>query len=48
MPFPGFAVLLVGQAVRSLAMIQAGGNFSHQVAEQKRDDHELVTDGLYS
>lgn len=34
--------------MRSLAMIQAGGNFSHQVAEHKRDDHELVTDGLYS
>ena len=41
-------MLLLGQLVRSLAMIQAGSNFSHQVAEEKRDDHQLVTKGIYA
>ena len=38
---------LVGQALRSTAMIHASTNFSHSVALHKRDTHRLVTDGVY-
>ncbi|KAF1972818.1 prenyl cysteine carboxyl methyltransferas-like protein Ste14 [Bimuria novae-zelandiae CBS 107.79] len=44
----GVALILVGQAVRSLAMVQAGTNFNHQVQQKKNEGHELVTTGLYS
>ena len=40
-------MVLVGQALRSAAMIHASTNFSHTVALQKRDAHRLVTDGVY-
>lgn len=29
-------------------MIQAGTNFNHVVQQRKRDEHELVTSGLYA
>jgi len=44
----GILMVLVGQALRSAAMIHASTNFSHTVAFQKRDAHRLVTDGVYS
>jgi protein-S-isoprenylcysteine O-methyltransferase len=40
-------MVLLGQALRSTAMIHASTNFSHSVAFQKRDTHRLVTDGVY-
>ena len=40
-------MVLVGQALRSAAMIHASTNFSHTVAFQKRNTHRLVTDGVY-
>ena len=40
-------MVLVGQALRSAAMIHASTNFSHTVAFQKRDAHRLVTEGVY-
>ena len=40
-------MVLLGQALRSIAMIHASTNFSHSVASQKRDTHRLVTDGVY-
>ena len=40
-------MVLVGQALRSAAMIHASTNFSHTVALHKRDAHRLVTDGVY-
>jgi protein-S-isoprenylcysteine O-methyltransferase len=43
----GIAMVLVGQAVRSTAMMQAGTNFNHQVQSRKNQGHELVTHGLY-
>ncbi|ORY85116.1 Isoprenylcysteine carboxyl methyltransferase family-domain-containing protein [Protomyces lactucae-debilis] len=43
----GFVLLMIGQAVRSLAMIHAGKSFSHQLAVQKHDEHVLVQDGIY-
>ncbi len=44
----GIIVVLCGQALRSLAMIHASTNFSHAVAFEKRNDHQLVTDGIYA
>lgn len=44
----GFLVLAVGQAIRMVAMNTAGRNFNHIIAEDKEDDHKLVTDGIYS
>ncbi|KAF9737755.1 hypothetical protein PMIN06_012411 [Paraphaeosphaeria minitans] len=44
----GVVMIVVGQVVRSLAMVQAGTNFNHQVQQHKNEGHELVTTGLYS
>jgi protein-S-isoprenylcysteine O-methyltransferase len=44
----GIVLVVVGQAVRSFAMVQAGTNFNHTVQSKKNDDHELVTTGLYT
>jgi protein-S-isoprenylcysteine O-methyltransferase len=44
----GITMIIVGQAVRSTAMAQAGTNFNHQVQSRKNDGHELVTRGLYA
>ncbi|KAK0550628.1 farnesyl cysteine-carboxyl methyltransferase [Tilletia horrida] len=46
--FIGLALMLIGQSARSLAMVHAGNSFSHQVAAYKREDHVLVTTGIYS
>lgn len=44
----GFVLVFVGQTARSLAMTQAGASFNHTIQRKKKDDHELVTTGLYS
>jgi protein-S-isoprenylcysteine O-methyltransferase len=44
----GLILILVGQTIRAIAMVQAGRNFSHLVAHTKRSEHQLVTSGLYS
>ena len=44
---PGVVTTLVGQALRSGAMIHAGSNFSHVMAFRKAEGHTLVTDGIY-
>ncbi|KAF2875264.1 protein-S-isoprenylcysteine O-methyltransferase [Massariosphaeria phaeospora] len=44
----GMTLVVVGQIVRSLAMVQAGTNFNHLVQSRKNDGHELVTTGLYA
>lgn len=44
----GLAVCALGEAVRKMAMLQAGRNFNHLVQSQKADDHQLVTSGVYS
>ena len=43
----GFTMLVVGQVVRTTAMVQAGSNFNHTVQWQKKTGHELVTSGIY-
>ena len=44
----GIALVVGGQAVRSLAMWTCGEHFSHQIMEQRKDGHRLVTSGIYS
>jgi len=44
----GIVVLVLGQILRSTAMIHASTNFSHSLAFRKRDSHKLVTDGVYA
>ncbi|PPQ77682.1 hypothetical protein CVT25_011117 [Psilocybe cyanescens] len=43
----GILMVILGQVLRSSAMIHASTNFSHTVASRKRDTHRLVTDGVY-
>jgi protein-S-isoprenylcysteine O-methyltransferase Ste14 len=43
----GIVLAVFGQVLRSVAMIHASTNFSHTVAFRKRDNHQLVTDGVY-
>ncbi|KAJ4419768.1 farnesyl cysteine-carboxyl methyltransferase [Gnomoniopsis sp. IMI 355080] len=43
----GVAVVVLGQTVRSVAMMQAGKSFNHHVQETKKASHVLVTTGLY-
>ncbi|PWN94094.1 ICMT-domain-containing protein [Acaromyces ingoldii] len=44
----GLVLVFIGQLIRSLAMVHAADNFSHEVAHHKRPDHRLVTDGIYA
>ncbi|QSZ29162.1 hypothetical protein DSL72_003673 [Monilinia vaccinii-corymbosi] len=44
----GLLLMLLGQTVRSVAMIQAGRSFNHIVQFTRLRSHELVTTGLYS
>lgn len=44
----GFLCMLVGQVARSAAMAKAGRSFNHLVQSTKRDDHVLVTSGIYA
>ncbi|OBT68164.1 hypothetical protein VE03_02327 [Pseudogymnoascus sp. 23342-1-I1] len=44
----GLILVPLGQLVRSLAMVQAGGNFNHIVQARKSSSHQLVTSGIYS
>ena len=40
--------MFAGQALRSMAMIQASTNFSHMVAHHKVANHRLVKEGVYA
>ena len=44
----GIAVVVVGQTLRSVAMITAAANFNHAVQFKKQDEHKLVTNGIYA
>eukprot|EP01094_Clydonella_sp_ATCC50884_P012388 TRINITY_DN2245_c0_g1_i1.p1 TRINITY_DN2245_c0_g1~~TRINITY_DN2245_c0_g1_i1.p1 ORF type:complete len:263 (+),score=88.49 TRINITY_DN2245_c0_g1_i1:48-791(+) len=46
--YPGVLLTAAGFAVRVVAMVTAGHNFTHIVQDQKRENHELVTSGIYS
>ena len=44
----GLVLITAGQICRSLAMYQAGTNFSHLVKHTKAPTHTLITSGVYS
>jgi protein-S-isoprenylcysteine O-methyltransferase len=46
--FFGILCMVIGQIVRTLAMATAGSNFNHIVQVRRREDHILVTGGIYS
>lgn len=43
----GIVCVLVGQTVRSLAMVTCGESFNHFIQRDKKDTHVLVTHGIY-
>ena len=44
----GILMIVFGQYLRSAAMATAGTSFNHLVQSTKKDDHVLVTSGVYS
>lgn len=44
----GVIVCLAGEALRKTAMFHAGRNFSHIVQSTKKDDHILITRGVFA
>lgn len=44
----GLLMVIFGQIVRSMAEFTAGSNFTHLVAVQKKNEHRLITHGIYS
>jgi protein-S-isoprenylcysteine O-methyltransferase len=44
----GIILVFVGQTARSAAMVQAGQSFNHTIQKVRKDNHDLVTTGLYS
>jgi len=44
----GISVVVIGQVLRTTAMIHASTNFNHTVQFYKADTHKLVTDGIYA
>jgi protein-S-isoprenylcysteine O-methyltransferase len=44
----GLILVLVGQVVRSAAMIQCGTSFNHTIQHYKTESHHLVTTGIYA
>lgn len=43
----GFALMIMGQSVRTLAMKTAGRSFNHLVQTKRQSDHKLITNGIY-
>lgn len=43
----GLGFMIVGQTIRTAAMAQAGTNFNHVVQSFRKENHVLVTDGVY-
>ena len=46
--YTGLAMVMVGQTLRSLAMKTAGESFNHLVQTTKKNNHVLITHGVYS
>lgn len=44
----GLAMVVVGQVVRSVAMVQAGASFNHVVQQYRTRQHTLITTGIYA
>jgi len=46
--YTGLVICMLGEIIRKLAMLQAGRNFNHIVQSNKAEEHQLVTNGVYS
>jgi protein-S-isoprenylcysteine O-methyltransferase len=44
----GIFLVILGETIRKTGMITAKVAFTHAIQEGKRDEHKLVTDGIYS
>lgn len=44
----GLVLIVLGQTVRSVAMAHACTNFNHTIAQQRKENHVLVSDGIYA
>ena len=44
----GIAFIIIGQYVRTAAMAEAGKSFNHIVQSTKKENHVLVTSGVYA
>ena len=44
----GFLLIVMGQSLRTLAMVHAGRNFNHTVQVVRKEGHVLVKSGVYS
>ncbi|KAK4546619.1 hypothetical protein LTR36_001836 [Oleoguttula mirabilis] len=44
----GLVLVFFGQTIRSVAMAQAGTNFNHTPVQTRKEDHVLVTKGMYN
>eukprot|EP01083_Nonionella_stella_P082976 229245_1 len=43
----GLAMIIMGQAIRTVAQFTAGVNFTHQIAYYKKEEHVLIKHGIY-
>ena len=43
----GMICIIAGLYIRFSAIIHAGKSFTHRIAFTKRDEHKLITDGIY-
>lgn len=44
----GLVLVFVGQMIRTWAMATCGDNFSHVIMNSRKQDHQLVTTGIYA
>ena len=44
----GLFLVILSQAIRTLAMVTAGESFNHLIQTSKKDNHVLITHGIYS
>lgn len=47
LPWMGLLILIISQTIRSWAMVTAGESFNHIIQTRKKDNHILVTHGIY-
>lgn len=46
--FPAFLITMAATVLRILAFFTAKSNFTHKVSYNKKENHKLVTNGVYS
>lgn len=43
----GVVIVVIGQFIRSLAMVTCGESFNHLIQKERKENHVLVTRGIY-